>query len=182
MPKQRGLGEPGRRRIAQGFEEAKNPSFHPLISSIGFAKAMREPFNEEGEHGATINVQSGKLIEVGSTEGYLVGGVSKGMSPKYLSNKEGTQIEPQLSDINTMRRNILEKHKDNPRVALGSWVDKTGKRRKKVDLDASEHILDYDEAFNTMVDRNERSMFHVKTGDVIKNPFYKEKTRKKKGN
>ena len=170
MAKQKGLG-----RGLNEIREAAGPSggFHPLISSVAFDAITRQ------NHGATMDIHTGEFIDTQdpAKDTYVVGGEpdTKGNKIDAVPVGFGGQL---LTNLPSIRRQILDKTGGREGVGVGSW-----RRRGGIDVDASAIDPNLGSALLKAKDRNEKAIFSTKKfresgkkydGDIA-NPSYKDK-------
>lgn len=178
MAKRSGLGPLGRQVLenaAAGKAEA-----HPLISALQFNAYTRE------HGGASMDVNTGEILEPGKTDVVIVGGerdtAGKRIPTTYYgrSRKGGAPKDVDLSpiDVARERRRVKTLTGNRPGAYVGSYVSPE-EPEKGVQMDASAGITDRSKVIPTLRERNEESAWDNKNQDLIMNPYYKRQGRKK---
>jgi hypothetical protein len=178
LMKNSGLGPLGTRALANA-QTGKAPA-HPLINAIQF-NAHTQSFG-----GASMDVKSGEILNVGEADTVLIGG-EKDTSNKRIpttyygkSRKDGAAKPADINPAQVMqeRRRVKSLTGNRPGVVLGSYVSES-EPHKGVQMDASAGISDRSKVIPTLVARNEEAGFDLKSGENVPNPYYQPRGRKK---
>lgn len=158
----------------------EKPRQHPLLNAMQFID------DTKAHGGASMNVHTGELANVGSADVTLVGGEKDTGGKRiptayYGKTRKGSSAktpEMGLTDVLKERARVKGLTGGRKNVFMGSWVSTT-EPHKGVQIDASAGFSDPNEAKSALKDRNEEAGFNLKTGEEVKNPSYNPKGKKK---
>jgi hypothetical protein len=133
-----------------------------------------------------MDVNTGEILQPGKSDVVLVGGEpdtsGKRISTTYYgrSRKGGAPKDVDLNpiEVHRERRRIQKLTGGRPGAYVGSYVS-PDEPHKGVQIDASAGITDRSQVVPTLKKRNEESAWDNKNEDLIMNPYYKPRGRKK---
>ena len=173
MPRRKALG-PNAEKIW-----TTPPEHHPVLSAVLFEEATKR------HGGASMDINTGEVLDVGSSDVVLVGGEKDASGKRIPTNYYGRTragSPPRTTDFNfttVMKERLRLRNltKDRPGAVLGSYVSPE-EPHKGVQIDAAAGITDRSKVLPTLQARNEEAGFDLKAGSNIMNPYYKPKGKK----
>jgi hypothetical protein len=153
---------------------------HPIVSALQF-NAYTQKYG-----GASMDVHTGEMLEMGSSDVVLVGGEKDTTGKRipttyYGKTQQGAAPKPaDLTPLQVIqeRRRLKTLTGNRPGSVLGSYVSPE-EPHKGVQIDAAAGITDRSKVLPTLQSRNEEAGFDLKSGENIMNPYYKPKGKKK---
>ena len=151
----------GRARLRAALTEPQRP--HPILSGLQFAHATNTP-SPDGSQGASLNVNTGRLMQIGRSDVWMVGGhPGRDGSPIPTVSVPGRSITVGQA-VDHVQRVAREGRGSRP-AAAGSWYNQ---KTKAIDLDASTPVVGREDAVSLWKTRpNEDAIFHLKTGEEL---------------
>lgn len=157
----------GKQRLNEALNGPQRPS--PVLSAFQFMHATNEiPADPDGVQGASLDPRTGRLLQAGVTDRWMVGGhpdnSGEAIEEKSVPGR-GINFRQALDHVQRVSRLTQGQP---AAVAAGSWYSP---KKKHIALDASTPIERQDVAEQLMKDRDEDAIFHLKSFNEVKNPL-----------
>lgn len=160
----------GRERLTEALTEPQRP--HPVLSALQFAAQTNEiPTDPEGVQGASLDVKTGRLMQAGKTDAWMVGGHPDAhgnrIAETTIPGREMTvgQALDHVQRVSRLTRGVPG------HVGAGSWYSD---QKDHLALDASTPVKDEETAKSLMKHRDEDAIFHLKSYTEVSNPDKKK--------
>jgi len=157
----------GKQRLGEALTQPQRPS--PVLSAFQFMHASNDvPSDPEGVQGASLNVRTGRLLQAGVTDRWMVGGHPDNAGkaiPETSITGRGINFRQAVDHVQKVSRLT----QGQPvAVAAGSWYSP---EKNHIALDASTPVEHQHDAEQLMKQRNEDATFHLKSFTEVKNPL-----------
>lgn len=164
--------------MVEALNEKQRP--HPGLTAMDFIHDTKV------HGGASMNVKTGELARMGSDDTVLIGGEKdtggKRIPTTYYgkSRKGSASAAPDMSlgSVFQERARVQSLTGGRRNVFMGSYISHA-EPHKGVQVDASGGFTGEREVMHTLRERNEESGFNLRTGELVMNPHYNPKGKKK---
>lgn len=157
------------------FGPADDGLGHALLNAIQFSNNTRRG------GGASMNANTTRVLEIGSSDSVLVGGERDTQGKRIPTNyiKGGAEGSVRAEDLDIDPYTVLSEARrvqnatgGSPTAIVGSWIN-SDEPHRGIQVDAVTEVKDRSKVHPLLEERNEYAGFDLKDGTEIKNKNYK---------